>query len=590
MLKGAKKAIVRAPHRLAGSKSIEDRIIIEWSKDFSTAEHALDLLVSETKKFKESWADVCKSQVKMAKRFSELYEPIVEENAYHLTRETPESQVRAIQGYLAVTKEVENTIIPMIEEYEKPFIAKVKAAKECIEGVQKALKKREHKKVDFDRHSNTVEKLFKKNDGGDKEQAALAKAEAELDAATETFHAQDEKVKSTIPFVLTALSEFLNPLTSQLYLNQMKVYKTWNQILFKYCQVQGLTGGLTMADLNKVADIEYEKASYVDVLETWEERFLTIQPQAEQGLKVLRDGKVISQPLHHKEEHNKVAKLAEKTGDKTNELAHKAVGRNTSPSQIKFSSPQGLFQSEADLLAYITNTPTPPPLMHSPSMSSTTTSMSSPPGTADRGGSSGSRSPSATFYAAPHARVARSFSQRTALSETATLTTLGRVPVTSAFPGPPADAEQLRTRVRASMSTAARTLSPPGFVDEEALAAGGGDDYDNEQESRQSGDFISSKLRAQEQVLRGRSGSQVSRQSATTTIAAGVPARIPAGKGEHAVAQYTFAGSEPGDVAFRAGDRVKVLDHGDETDGEWWCGQTADGRVGLFPRTYVAIE
>lgn len=552
-----------------GSKSIEDRIIIEWTKDFNTAENALELLVSEVKKFRDSWKDICQTQVSVAERFAELYEPIVEDNQYRLTRETPESQVRAIQGYLAVVKEVENTILPMLEEFEVPFIAKVKGARDCIDSVQKALKKREHKKVDFDRHSNNVEKLFKKNDGGEKEQAALAKAEAELEASTEAFHAQDEKIKTAIPFVLTALSEFLNPLTSLMYFNQMKVYKTWNQILFKYSQLQGLTGGVTFADLNKAVEGEVESTSYVDVIEAWEARFLTIQPQCEQGLKTLRDGKVISQPLHNtKEERHRLAKMAEKTGDKTSELANKAIGRSTSPSQIKFSSPQGLFQTEADLLGHIAATK---------SVASSTPPVSVPqspaPGTMPSPVAAGS----SNFFFAPTSSVSRSASHRSTVSSSATLITLGaRAPVTSAFPGPPADAEQLRTRVRASMSTAARTLSPPSSVDDsEAVEEG--------EERRDSGDFISSKLRHQEQILRRRSNTQ-------TTASSVAPARIAAGQDEHAVAVYTFAGSEPGDVAFRVGDRLKVLDHGDETDGEWWLGQTADGRLGLFPRTYVEVE
>lgn len=579
MLKGAKKAIVRAPHRFAGSKSIEDRIIIEWTKDFNTAETALDLLISETKRFKATWKDICETQVAMGQRFAELYNPIVEDNVYSLTQETPESQMRAIQGYLAVIQEVEATLVPMLEEFEGPFIAKCKGAKECIDSVQKILKKRERKKMDFDRASNNVEKMFKKSDASEKDQQALTVAESQLEAATEVFHALDERVKSTVPFVLTAMSSFLNPLTSQLYLNQLKVYKVWNQILFKYSQTQGLTGGLTLANIGKV-DSEWQAATYTDVVENWEDRFLTIQPRAEQGIKILREGKTISKPLHPQESRqNAVEKLAHKSADKTSELAHKAVGKPSSATVIKFSSPQGFFQTEADLLAHIARSSAPAsPSLASPAMTPTV------------------RSPvvgSGGFSATPMSRsvsLNQSLAQRSVIP--ASPTTVGRSPVTSVFPGPPADTEVLRTRVRASMSTAARTLTPPSSAD---YYRDSEDDApsDSEEPRRTSGDFISSTLRRQEQVLRRRSTGSANGSTAASTRGQGHPhgpQRIPAGENEHAVAVYTFPGTEPGDVAFRVGDRVKVLDHGDETDTEWWFGQTADGRLGLFPRTYVEVE
>lgn len=587
MLKGAKKAIVRAPHRIAGSKSIEDRIILEWTRDFNTAESALDLLISDTKKYKDTWKDICKTQVKIAQQFTTLYEPIEENNIYNATQETPGSQMRAITGYLAVAKELENTIIPMLDEFEGPFIAKCKGAKECIDGVQKALKKREHKKQDFDRFSNNAEKLFRKSDMSEKEQQQLAKMEEELEVATEVFHAQDEKVKSTVPFVLTAMSEFLNPLTAQLYLNQLQVYKVYNQILFKYSQMQGLTGGLTsVAALAKFQDGQppQEINSYVDIIETWEDRFTTIQPRCEQGLKVLRDGKVVTKPMTKKQGSKKFEQLVHKSADKTNELAHKAVGRSTSPSQIRFSSPQGFFQTEADLLASL-NTRV------------ASTSSSSPV-------TSNHQSPIPSSLPSPSVNTTPGFPYSSAMgsggaTRSSAMSTIGRSPVTGVFNGPPSDTEQLRNRVRASMSTAARTLSPPSsadiYIHEPGDEAGSMLSAESEDARRRSGDFISTKLRQQEQQHLQRLS------SSSSSIGGGsygggekggssVPRRLPAGPNEHAVALYTFSGAEPGDVAFRVGDRLKVLDHGDETDDQWWLGQTFDGRLGLFPRGYVKVE
>jgi hypothetical protein len=563
MFKGAKKAIVRAPHRFMGSKSIEDRIIIEWTKDFETANRAFELLAIEGKNFRKAWHETMTSQNEVASWLTELYDPIDREDAqdtYAIVQETPPSQLAAVAAYVEVTKNLEKILLPKVDETEARLQKRCSEIREYLKAVSKALTKREHKKQDFDRFSNNVEKLLKKSDQTEKEQQQLAKAEQELDAAREMFHLQDQKVKSTIPYLLNVVSEFLNPLTAQLYLDQLEVYKTWRDTLHKFAQDQGL--------------LVRDDGDYVEVIESWENRFLTVQPQCEQGLKTLKEGKTVGKPMHvEKSGPNKIEEIASKSAHKTNELAHKAVGKSTSAEQIRFSSPQGFFTTEVDLLA---------------SAESLSVSTGSPGGANSAGLKAspiekmGPLSPPGYKYGSPFASAAAG-----GMVTSATV----RSPVTGNFTGPPADTEQLRTRVRASMSSTARTLSPTpsatiiagggGSITSDGLTGTSGTVVD-EEVSREDGDFISSKLRQQQQHQQQQQ--QLYQQQ-------NYPKRIPASSPEeYGHARYTFSGSEPGDVAFRVGDRIHILDHGDETDDKWWFGQTADGRVGLFPSNYVDIE
>lgn len=562
MFKGAKKAIVRAPHRFMGSKSIEDRIIIEWTKDFETANRAFELLAIEGKNFRKAWHETVTSQNEVASRLIELYNPIGREEAqdtYAIVQETPPSQLEAVTAYVEVTKQLETLLLPKVDETEARLQKRCVEIREYLKAVSKALTKREHKKQDFDRFSNNVEKLLKKTDQTEKEQQQLAKAEQELDAAREVFHMQDQKVKSTIPYVLNVVSEFLNPLTAQLYLDQLEVYKMWRETLHKFAQEQGL--------------LVRDDSDYIEIIESWENRFLTVQPQCEQGLKTLKDGKTVGTPMHvEKSGPNKIEEIANKSAHKTSELAHKAVGKSTVPEQIKFSSAQGFFTTEVDLLT-----------SNSDSLSVNT---NSPGGSANSGGLKNSPIEKAGPLS-PHGY--RNGGQLGFAAATGGMLTGAAVrsPVTGNFTGPPADTEQLRTRVRASMSSTARTLSPTPSA---TIIVGGAssvasDAMSNatieEEVSREDGDFISSKLRQQ----------QLQQQQHQLQQQQNYPKRIPAGRQEeYGQALYTFSGNEPGDVAFRAGDRIRVFDHGDETDDQWWFGQTADGRVGLFPQSYIKVE
>lgn len=46
---------------------------------------------------------------------------------------------------------------------------------------------------------------------------------------------------------------------------------------------------------------------------------------------------------------------------------------------------------------------------------------------------------------------------------------------------------------------------------------------------------------------------------------------------------YDYSPQQPEDLGFRAGDKVKVLEH---TSADWWKG-TSNGQTGMFPSNYV---
>ncbi|XP_072291219.1 SH3 domain-containing YSC84-like protein 1 [Eucyclogobius newberryi] len=53
-------------------------------------------------------------------------------------------------------------------------------------------------------------------------------------------------------------------------------------------------------------------------------------------------------------------------------------------------------------------------------------------------------------------------------------------------------------------------------------------------------------------------------------------------------ATHPFTGQQPGDLSFSPGDRITVITKTD-SQYDWWEGQTADGRTGIFPANFVAL-
>ncbi|ORY33103.1 hypothetical protein BCR39DRAFT_521261 [Naematelia encephala] len=57
-----------------------------------------------------------------------------------------------------------------------------------------------------------------------------------------------------------------------------------------------------------------------------------------------------------------------------------------------------------------------------------------------------------------------------------------------------------------------------------------------------------------------------------------------------AIALYDFAATDAGDLGFKKGQVVSVLDVvSRQQGGEWWKGRRTDGRVGIFPKKYVEV-
>lgn len=56
-----------------------------------------------------------------------------------------------------------------------------------------------------------------------------------------------------------------------------------------------------------------------------------------------------------------------------------------------------------------------------------------------------------------------------------------------------------------------------------------------------------------------------------------------------AVALYDFVAQQAGDLGFRAGDKIEVVERTDDVNG-WWRGRLNGGQTGVFPGNYVTLQ
>ncbi|KAK9352262.1 hypothetical protein V1523DRAFT_414453 [Lipomyces doorenjongii] len=277
-IRGVKKAVVRAPHVLIGNKSPEDLTIIEWTKAINEAEKGLDEIITNAKAFRDSWISILSAQVAISRHFNTLYEPIPEDDPCKPVQETPKITMAAVIKYKEVLVEVQNAVLPMLDSIDRMVVQRCGTMNGYIDTIKKALKKREHKKIDYDRHTNSVEKLQKKSTLNEKDQNSLERSQKELDKATEDFRVHDQYIKDTLPKVIIQLSEFVAPLSTLLFEVQFGVIEVTKEFLYPFAQAQGL--------------LELDK-----IVEDWSTQFIPIQHRCEEGLTTVRNGKAVKQPM-----------------------------------------------------------------------------------------------------------------------------------------------------------------------------------------------------------------------------------------------------------------------------------------------------
>lgn len=70
--------------------------------------------------------------------------------------ETPKSTIAAIDSYSGVLGEVKETLLPVLNAMDGKVIQPAMEMKKQLEQIQKLVKKRHHKKMDYDRFTQSV--------------------------------------------------------------------------------------------------------------------------------------------------------------------------------------------------------------------------------------------------------------------------------------------------------------------------------------------------------------------------------------------------------------------------------------------------
>ncbi|KLJ10543.1 hypothetical protein EMPG_14091 [Blastomyces silverae] len=478
-------------HRQFGKfmkRSADDSQVSVLLKDFDDADKLLARVIDSSKAWRDAWTAILNYQARLVQEFESLYNPIVGSSEPSTPRppaETPEATLARTTRLHEAYEELRTELLTEINSVDERMIKPAMDAKDYLQPFKKIIKKRDDKKLDFERYQNRVDTSRKKTKRSDRDNAALAKAETDLSRAKDEYNAADDHLRAHLPPLITATFSILPHLLAAQIDIQNTLLALYYTTLHNYCEQENFPSPPPAMDL---------------VIQTWERDIAPAQREVE-AITCLSHRRTSRQPRTSDEHRN---------GSFPNGLG----ARRTSSNQSTMRKPS---------VSPIRNLRAPSPVFESKPR--------------PNGGGPNGHSPSHSHTIYPSSTKPRYSPE---------------IPDYSSTPAAP-------------------SITPTGYA-----PAGPRMDYFSRERQPSSSHHSSA-------------GTPL---GMTTHIAAAAakkkpPPPPPRAASSHAVfvtALYDFPGQGAGDLAFREGDRIRVLKKTESTD-DWWEGELR-GVKGSFPANY----
>ncbi|WFC99319.1 BAR adaptor protein Hob1 [Malassezia yamatoensis] len=171
-----------------------------------------------------------------AQEFSALFHPFGAE--YDLERRHPEAVQTLVNltGYVAYVDELREALQPDLDLISSKIITPVQELEAMLKNVSKAITKRDHKLIDFDRHNNSYVKLKEKSNRSAKDDQAMFKLETDCETSAADYEHHNNLLKTELPQFFALATRMMTPIFYSFYYMQLNIFYATMDRLQKYAQ------------------------------------------------------------------------------------------------------------------------------------------------------------------------------------------------------------------------------------------------------------------------------------------------------------------------------------------------------------------
>ncbi|KAI2625901.1 BAR-domain-containing protein [Hypoxylon sp. NC1633] len=261
--RGFQKSVVRAPQQFKAKFNIgehtKDPVFIDAERRFQELEVETKRLHDESTKYFNAINGMLDHQIEFSKAMTEIYKPIsgrMSDPDSLVVEGNPEG-IRACEEYEAIVKDLQDALKPELDMIDSRVVRPANELLDVLKVIRKTATKREHKKLDFDRHNATLKKLQDKKEKSAKDEKALWKAESDVEQSTQEFNYFNDLLKDELPKLFGLERQFIKPLFQSFYYMQLNIFYTLHEKM-QHCDIGyfDLTLDVEEAFMRKRADIQ----------------------------------------------------------------------------------------------------------------------------------------------------------------------------------------------------------------------------------------------------------------------------------------------------------------------------------------------
>ncbi|KAK2021387.1 SH3 domain-containing protein [Colletotrichum zoysiae] len=206
--------------------------------DYEDADSLLSKIIENTRTLRDAWVAMVTSQWAIVKEYQGLYDPIVGASEGHARPgvETPRLQLDRTFKLSGAYSDLKDELIGEVAAIDSQVIRPATEAREFIQPLRKTIKKRENKRVDYEKAQEKLKKLQKKTGRTPKEEAQLSKVEFEMTCASEEFEVADVHLRDALPPIIEAIFTLIPHLLASHVCIQNRLLGLYYTALHNYCE------------------------------------------------------------------------------------------------------------------------------------------------------------------------------------------------------------------------------------------------------------------------------------------------------------------------------------------------------------------
>ncbi|KAK2766137.1 hypothetical protein FQN54_007653 [Arachnomyces sp. PD_36] len=208
-------------------------------KDFDDADQLLAKIIEASKAWRDAWSSILSYQCRLVNEFDGLYAPIIgssDSPSKHEPAITPEETVDRTKRLSDEYGELRTDLLEEVNMVDERMIKPAIEARDYLQPIKKTIKKREDKKLDFERYQGRVDASRKKVKRSDRDNSILAKAETDLERAKDDYNAADDHLRSHLPQLISVTFSLLPHLLATQISIQNTLLAHYYTMLHNYCE------------------------------------------------------------------------------------------------------------------------------------------------------------------------------------------------------------------------------------------------------------------------------------------------------------------------------------------------------------------